>query len=187
MSSHFDDKDLRREQSHKISICKLFVMLFCCCKKSMLVRRNLLILSSKRRLSTCPTLDQTHMFHLDLLAYILEVVSWKNTDRNMPDGTEDLDTTIREFNVRSKLNETVSKVSYDFCRSSVADIEAECQDDYMKIRVGFNGSFSGLLYSAGEFQTIEKSDFETDSLIFFRLSIGYAYDPGKQIHYSEFL
>lgn len=32
-----------------------------------------------------------------------------------------------------------------------ADIEAECQDDYMKIRVGFNGSFTGLLYSAGEF------------------------------------
>lgn len=31
-----------------------------------------------------------------------------------------------------------------------ADIEAECQDDYMKIRVGFNGSFSGLLYSAGK-------------------------------------
>lgn len=32
---------------------------------------------------------------------------------------------------------------------NVADIEAECQDDYMKIRVGFNGSFSGLLYSSG--------------------------------------
>lgn len=30
------------------------------------------------------------------------------------------------------------------------DIEAECQDDYMKIRIGFNGSFSGLLYSAGD-------------------------------------
>lgn len=29
------------------------------------------------------------------------------------------------------------------------DIEAECQDDYMKIRIGFNGSFSGLVYSAG--------------------------------------
>lgn len=29
------------------------------------------------------------------------------------------------------------------------DIEAECQDDYMKIRIGFNGSFAGLLYSAG--------------------------------------
>nr|CAD7259440.1 unnamed protein product [Timema shepardi] len=28
-------------------------------------------------------------------------------------------------------------------------IEAECQDDYMKIRIGFNGSFGGLLYSAG--------------------------------------
>lgn len=29
------------------------------------------------------------------------------------------------------------------------DIEAECQDEYMKIRVGFNGSFTGLVYSAG--------------------------------------
>ncbi|KAM7249216.1 hypothetical protein ACFE04_021848 [Oxalis oulophora] len=28
-------------------------------------------------------------------------------------------------------------------------IEAECQDDYMKIRIGFNGSFGGLLYSSG--------------------------------------
>lgn len=31
----------------------------------------------------------------------------------------------------------------------LSDIEAECQDDYMKIRIGFNGSFAGLLYSAG--------------------------------------
>lgn len=31
-----------------------------------------------------------------------------------------------------------------------SDIEAECQDDYMKIRIGFNGSFTGLLYSAGK-------------------------------------
>lgn len=30
------------------------------------------------------------------------------------------------------------------------DIEAECQDDYMKIRIGFNGSFHGLLYSSGK-------------------------------------
>ncbi|XP_017487975.1 PREDICTED: uncharacterized protein LOC108376288, partial [Rhagoletis zephyria] len=29
------------------------------------------------------------------------------------------------------------------------DIEAECQDDYMKIRIGFNSTFSGLVYSAG--------------------------------------
>lgn len=35
--------------------------------------------------------------------------------------------------------------------SFVLDIEAECNDDYMKIRIGFNGSFHGLLYSAGEF------------------------------------
>jgi hypothetical protein len=31
-----------------------------------------------------------------------------------------------------------------------SDIEAECQDDFMKIRVGFNGSFAGLVYSAGK-------------------------------------
>ncbi|KAM3961470.1 uncharacterized protein ACR2FA_004363 [Aphomia sociella] len=33
--------------------------------------------------------------------------------------------------------------------SRVQYIEAECQDDFMKIRVGFNGSFAGLVYSAG--------------------------------------
>lgn len=33
---------------------------------------------------------------------------------------------------------------------SFSDIEAECQDDFMKIRVGFNGSFAGLVYSAGK-------------------------------------
>ncbi|KAF4524285.1 hypothetical protein B566_EDAN012048 [Ephemera danica] len=33
--------------------------------------------------------------------------------------------------------------------SRVQHIEAECQDDFMKIRVGFNGSFSGVLYSSG--------------------------------------
>lgn len=37
---------------------------------------------------------------------------------------------------------------HTFC---LTDIEAECQDDFMKIRVGFNGSFSGLVYSAGMF------------------------------------
>ncbi|XP_018325042.1 uncharacterized protein LOC108736926 [Agrilus planipennis] len=31
----------------------------------------------------------------------------------------------------------------------VQHIEAECQDDYMKIRIGFNGTFTGLVYSAG--------------------------------------
>ncbi|KAK5648690.1 hypothetical protein RI129_003582 [Pyrocoelia pectoralis] len=33
--------------------------------------------------------------------------------------------------------------------TKVQHIEAECQDDYMKIRVGFNGTFTGLVYSAG--------------------------------------
>ncbi|XP_068631738.1 uncharacterized protein [Battus philenor] len=33
--------------------------------------------------------------------------------------------------------------------SRVQFIEAECQDDFMKIRLGFNGSFNGLVYSAG--------------------------------------
>ncbi|ENN80036.1 hypothetical protein YQE_03513, partial [Dendroctonus ponderosae] len=36
-----------------------------------------------------------------------------------------------------------------FNNTKVQHIEAECQDDYMKIRVGFNGTFSGLVYSAG--------------------------------------
>ena len=30
-----------------------------------------------------------------------------------------------------------------------SDIEAECRDDVMKLRVAFNDSFSGLVYSAG--------------------------------------
>lgn len=35
-----------------------------------------------------------------------------------------------------------------------ADIEAECQDEYMKIRIGFNGSFTGLLYSSGALRCV---------------------------------
>ncbi|EDW17533.1 uncharacterized protein Dmoj_GI12727 [Drosophila mojavensis] len=38
---------------------------------------------------------------------------------------------------------------YTHNSTRVQHIEAECQDDYMKIRIGFNGSFSGLVYSAG--------------------------------------
>ncbi|XP_043069902.1 uncharacterized protein [Drosophila bipectinata] len=38
---------------------------------------------------------------------------------------------------------------YQHNSTRVQHIEAECQDDYMKIRIGFNGSFNGLLYSAG--------------------------------------
>ncbi|XP_059224828.1 uncharacterized protein LOC106092054 [Stomoxys calcitrans] len=38
---------------------------------------------------------------------------------------------------------------YGHNNTRVKHIEAECQDDYMKIRIGFNGSFSGLVYSAG--------------------------------------
>ena len=29
------------------------------------------------------------------------------------------------------------------------DIEAECRDDVMKLRVAFNDTFAGLIYSAG--------------------------------------
>lgn len=45
------------------------------------------------------------------------------------------------------------------------DIEAECQDDYMKIRIGFNGSFTGLLYSAGKHNALSQwsqHSFHTD-------------------------
>ncbi|XP_062708170.1 uncharacterized protein LOC109428714 isoform X1 [Aedes albopictus] len=65
----------------------------------------------------------------------------------------------RDYNRRHRFNNT-----------RVQHIEAECQDDYMKIRIGFNGSFSGLLYSSG-----------------------YAYDPdcmyinGSGRDYYEFL
>uniref|UniRef100_A0A336M711 CSON011219 protein n=1 Tax=Culicoides sonorensis TaxID=179676 RepID=A0A336M711_CULSO len=44
----------------------------------------------------------------------------------------------RDYNRRFRYNNT-----------RVQHIEAECQDDYMKIRIGFNGSFTGLLYSSG--------------------------------------
>ena len=30
------------------------------------------------------------------------------------------------------------------------DIEAECRDDVMKLRVAFNDTFKGLIYSAGK-------------------------------------
>ena len=30
------------------------------------------------------------------------------------------------------------------------DIEAECRDDFMKLKVAFNASFSGLIYSSGK-------------------------------------
>lgn len=45
---------------------------------------------------------------------------------------------------RCELIKNVTRISIE------TDIEAECQDDYMKIRIGFNGSFTGLLYSAGK-------------------------------------
>ncbi|XP_057653421.1 uncharacterized protein LOC130892206 [Diorhabda carinulata] len=38
---------------------------------------------------------------------------------------------------------------FRFNNTRVQHIEAECQDDYMKIRIGLNGSFTGLVYSAG--------------------------------------
>ncbi|XP_023310191.1 uncharacterized protein LOC108904100 [Anoplophora glabripennis] len=38
---------------------------------------------------------------------------------------------------------------FRFNNTRVQHIEAECQDDFMKIRIGFNGTFTGLVYSAG--------------------------------------
>ena len=32
----------------------------------------------------------------------------------------------------------------------ILDMEAECSDDVMKLRVKFNATFSGLVYSAGK-------------------------------------
>lgn len=87
------------------------------------------------------------------------MVSWRLGDQNGNATTiEDIAIITHEFNVSSiclNLHKIMRlKVNNNFF-TDVADIEAECQDDYMKIRVGFNGSFSGLLYSAGEFETIE--------------------------------
>jgi hypothetical protein len=40
-------------------------------------------------------------------------------------------------------------VKLSLCCCVFSDIEAECRDDFMKLRVAFNDSFSGLIYSAG--------------------------------------
>jgi hypothetical protein len=79
-------------------------------------------------------------------------LTWKLGDQNfgIEITTEDIDLIIREFNVRILYltrNTDVQHTVFDLFSS---DIEAECQDDYMKIRIGFNGSFNGLLYSAGK-------------------------------------
>lgn len=69
-----------------------------------------------------------------------------------------------------------------------SDIEAECQDDYMKIRIGFNGSFTGLLYSAGELDYVNRSVVKRIDLRvrldelrrlhnLKSITTGYAYDP----------
>lgn len=51
----------------------------------------------------------------------------------------------------NKLEKKIFMIKYFWCHLYYfIDIEAECQDDYMKIRIGFNGSFSGLLYSSGK-------------------------------------
>lgn len=55
----------------------------------------------------------------------------------------------REISFRFHASSSSRFIRIDFSFSR-ADIEAECQDDYMKIRIGFNGSFTGLLYSAGK-------------------------------------
>lgn len=43
----------------------------------------------------------------------------------------------------------IETIIHDTDNTFFSDIEAECQDDYMKIRIGFNGTFTGLVYSAG--------------------------------------
>ncbi|XP_035789594.1 uncharacterized protein LOC118465446 isoform X2 [Anopheles albimanus] len=69
---------------------------------------------------------------------------------------------------------------YRFNNTRVQHIEAECQDDYMKIRIGFNGSFNGLLYSSGRlWVAILRQHLTLTSLLVSPLPIppGYAYDP----------
>lgn len=149
------------------------------------------------RLSIYPTLAQMHTFHCDLLLpfhrtsirEVVVAVSWKLGDQNGNVTTiEDIAIITHEFNVSSiwlNLHRIMRlKVNYNVF-TDVADIEAECQDDYMKIRVGFNGSFSGLLYSAGEFwdnwiRSPETVSFWNISFSSSQTSlIGYAYDPGE--------
>lgn len=80
---------------------------------------------------------------------MLEMI-WNLGDQNYGTviTTDDIGTTTQEFNVRCT-DICFYTLLNQFCMFK--DIEAECQDDYMKIRIGFNGSFNGLLYSAGRF------------------------------------
>lgn len=36
-----------------------------------------------------------------------------------------------------------------FCYFASTDIAAECSDDYMKVTIHYNGTFTGLVYSSG--------------------------------------
>lgn len=73
----------------------------------------------------------------------------------------------------------------------LADIEAECQDDFMKIRVGFNGSFAGLVYSAGMFPQITNRTTEYRKANFKSRTVSYrAYYIGASFstyHYILFV
>ena len=48
--------------------------------------------------------------------------------------------------MQEKLEKKIVFLPFSF----VADMEAECSDDVMKLRVKFNDTFSGLIYSAGK-------------------------------------
>lgn len=86
--------------------------------------------------------------------------TWKHGVQSYGIATtiDDIDTTTRAYNVSSIQKKMIGcrtcgyTIFFTFSLIfSRVDIEAECQDDYMKIRIGFNGTFTGLLYSAGEF------------------------------------
>lgn len=61
----------------------------------------------------------------------------------------------------------------------VRSIEAECQNDFMKIRIRFNGSFSGIIYSTGEWEksSVTLSPSACSSFSHCVYTLGFAYDP----------
>ncbi|XP_054085683.1 uncharacterized protein LOC105213039 isoform X2 [Zeugodacus cucurbitae] len=83
--------------------------------------------------------------HLGLSGYESTAVSQSSND-----GSDDYHNLSYESDKRpSDYWERDYNKQFLYNNTRVHHIEAECQDDYMKIRIGFNATFNGLIYSAG--------------------------------------
>ncbi|KAG7157936.1 putative Zona pellucida-like domain-containing protein 2 [Homarus americanus] len=65
----------------------------------------------------------------------------------LPPGASIIDKEDPFFSLYSTRPGVLKRPHHNMTR--VLNIEAECQDDFMRIHVQFNGSFSGLIYSSG--------------------------------------